>query len=286
MSRERLAAFDRFDSRMLTRRLNRVPDCLVDEYDLFSVGSDQVWNPLFIKGYEDWYFLKFARPEQRVAVAPSIGLSTLTDKQAAVITKGVEGFTSLSIREKRGAELIERLAGVKAEVLCDPTLTVSPEEWRLVSDASLVPESPYIFTYLLGGVGPSASAVLDFASGGGDIPVVHVTDREKPTEPPAGPAELIALIDHASHVVTDSFHAAVFSCLLETPLTIVNREGSVDMFSRLETLTSALGIEDKVYGGSSYDPMLAGRYDVVAEKIVSEHERFETYLNGVLGSRR
>lgn len=104
MTAPRLAAFDRFNSRMRIREFLRVPRGLADEYEWFSAGSDQIWNPRFIEGYEDWYFLKVARPEQRLALAPSIGLSCLDEAQACVVREGVEGFAALSVRERRGAE--------------------------------------------------------------------------------------------------------------------------------------------------------------------------------------
>ena len=139
-----------------------------------------------------------------------------------------------------------------------------------------------MFTYLLGGVGAEAADVLDKVTDHGRIPVIPLSDRQKPGEPDAGPAEFIDLIDHAEHVVTDSFHAAVFSSILQTPLTIVHREGGASMFSRLEQLSEMLGIEEKVYGSPTYDLARAGEYDGVPEAIEREREKFMTYLEGCL----
>lgn len=77
-------------------------------------------------------------------------------------------------------------------------------------------------------------------------PVISLTDRDDGSELPAGPAEFISLIKNATFVVTDSFHAAVFSSIFETPLSIVHRDG-VSMFSRLQTLAEKLGTENKIY---------------------------------------
>ena len=112
--------------------------------------------------------------------------------------------------------------------------------------------------------------------------MVPLSDRQKSGEPDAGPAEFIDLIDHASYVVTDSFHAAVFSSILHTPLTIVHREGGASMFSRLEQLSEMLGIEEKVYGSPAYDLAKAGDYEGVGEVIARERERFMGYLKGCL----
>lgn len=151
-----------------------------------------------------------------------------------------------------------------------------------MSDERCTPAGPYVFTYLLGGVGGEAFDVLDKTTNHGRIPVVSLSDRQKPGEPDAGPAEFIDLIDHATHVVTDSFHAAVFSSILHTPLTIVHREGGASMFSRLEQLSEMLGIKEKVYGSSAYDLTKAACYEGVDDAIAREREKFMSYLKGCL----
>jgi hypothetical protein len=284
MSPERLAAFDRFNGNITTRCLDSIEPDLRDEYALFSVGSDQVWNLAQITYNDDWYFLEFARPEQRVALAPSIGLDSLDAGQARRLARGVRGFDHPSVREQRGAELIKECSGIDAEVICDPTLMLAPEDWRSVSDGRLTPSEPYVFAYLLGGVSDDARKVLGCITEHGRLRVIPLSDREKPEEPPAGPAEFIDLVDHASHVVTDSFHAAVFSCLMETPLTIVRRGGDGGgMFSRLETLTKTLGIEEKVYGAEGFDLSVAGDYAGVSGRIQCERDHFLSYLRGKIG---
>ena len=284
MSDSRREAFARFDSRIRSRTVRRLGP-LAGEYDLFSVGSDQTWNPAQFAYNEDWYFLSFARPEQRIALAPSIGVESVTPKQARKIARGVCGFPKLSVRESRGAEIIRESSGKNSEVICDPTLVLAAEEWRSVADQRLTPSSPYVLAYLLGESGRDAKAALYCATCHGRIPVISLSDREKPDEPPAGPSEFISLVDGAAHVVTDSFHAAVFSCILQTPLTIVRREGGSSMFSRLQTLAETLGIASKVYGSPDFDPSRTGDFSGVPEAIGRERRRFTNYLESCLDSQ-
>ena len=285
MSEKRKSAFVRFGSRIQSRTVARLDSCLTSEYDLFSVGSDQVWNPSQYAYNEDWFFLRFANPGQRIALAPSLGVETVTRRQAYQIARGVRGFQMLSARESRGAEIIRECSGKDAEVICDPTLVLTSEEWRSVSDSRLTPGRHYVLTYLLGGFGPDSKEILDNVTHFGNVPVIPLSDRQKPGEPDAGPAEFISLIDNAAHVVTDSFHAAVFSCILQTPLTIVRRQGGSNMFSRLETLAQTLGIEHKVCGAPEFDFLRAADYEGVPEAIERERERFRGYLEGCLDSQ-
>lgn len=283
MSAERLAAFDCFNKSIPSREISGLNSILADEYALFSVGSDQVWNPDYITYNDDFYFLEFAHPEQRIALAPSIGLDSLNFWQARRLARGVMNFTHLSVRERRGAELIEECSGRDAEVICDPTLVLSVDEWREIADGHCTPNGAYVFTYLLGGVSDEVQAVLTQVTDNGCIPVVTLSDREKSEEPSAGPAEFVDLVSNAAHVVTDSFHASVFSAIMETPLTIVRRGATgAGIFSRLECLAQTLGIEDKIYTTGRFDISRMADYEGVADRIMTERAKFTAYLESCL----
>lgn len=283
MSSRRLRAFHNFSASIPEERISKsMLNELHEKFDFFSVGSDQVWNPDYCKYRDDWYYLKFALRKQRIALSPSIGVQSLNGAQRRRLKRGVEGFERLSVRESRGAELIKDASGRTAEVIADPTLVVAREKWRNVANDSLTPKHPYVFTYLLGGESDSTRKLLKKVTSGGDIPCVSLSDRQKPGELDAGPSEFISLIDRANHVVTDSFHAAVFASMLQTPLTIVRRVGNVGMFSRLEQLSRMLGIKHTVYGSSEYDYSRANDYEGVFEAIEREQKRFFDYLEACL----
>lgn len=279
----RLAAFDRFNEFIPIRCIEHVDHRLSNEYASFIVGSDQVWNPRFYAYNEDWFFLRFAERSQRIALAPSIGTNKLSLFQGGIVAHGVRGFSHLSVREEMGAKLIRKYAGVEATVICDPTLVVPAEEWLSIADDRLTPRKPYIFTYLLGD-GANSHSVISKVSEGGKLPVISLSDRDGSGEIPAGPAEFLSLISSATHVVTDSFHAALFSAVFHVPLTVVRRTGGSEMFSRIETLARQLGIEDKVYGTSSFDLSRAHIYDGVSNAISREREIFMRYFRGSINA--
>lgn len=279
----RLAAFDRFNDLIPIRFFDHIDRDLCDKYTYFIVGSDQVWNPRFFSCNEDWFFLRFAAKKQRIALSPSIGVDRLTPVQQLVISNGIKGFSRVSVREDKGAELIRRHAGVDASVICDPTLVISTDEWLKIMDNRLTPATPYVFTYILG----ESSApydVLAEVTKHEKIPIVSLTDRDGYGELPAGPAEFLSLIANASHVLTDSFHASLFSAMFQVPLTIVRRSGGSDMFSRIESLARKLGIEDKIYGSSSFDLGKASIYNEIPGAIAHEREVFMRYFRGSIGA--
>ena len=301
---ERQKAFARFRNNIPTRIFKRPKDVPITEYDYFSCGSDQIWNPSFISlrdreyaplriyhNYKDrinsslfleWYCLGFCPPDKRIALAPSIGLDFVDAAQERLIRLGVNHFNCLSVRECAGAEIIRKCSGRNPAVICDPTLILDNAAWRLAADDRLTPRAPYIFTYLLGNANIEANRVIEKVCVKDAFSVISLSDRAWHGEVHAGPAEFISLIDRAEHVVTDSFHAAVFASILQTPLTIVHRAGGASMFSRLEQLSHMLGIEHKIYGSPEFDLSKAGDYEGVPEAIERERARFMEYLEGCL----
>ena len=61
-----------------------------------------------------------------------------------------------------------------------------------------------------------------------------------------GPSEFLWLFDHADIILTDSFHACVFSFLFNKPFIVYDRNwDGGNMNSRLETLLSKFSLERK-----------------------------------------
>ncbi len=289
MSANRLAAFDRFNSRIALRMLKSLSEEVLDEYRFFSAGSDQVWRMGRGAYGEDWRFLQFSKPEQRIALAPSFGTDApLSSAQFRRLARYMDGYSHISVREEAGARFIKEASGRDAAVICDPTLVLSAQEWRSVADGRVVPNCDYVFAYLLGGVSEEAEKALDAASSQGKLPVIYLSDREREGEPAAGPAEFISLIEHASWIVTDSFHGSVFSAIFQRPLTIVHRGGNhttrSQMFGRLETLADKLGIEHTIYGSQTFDFSRSADYEGVSEAIEREKSKFMEYLEACLSA--
>jgi hypothetical protein len=276
LTTERRAAFERFQRLIKTLR-TPLRKIVAKDYACFVAGSDQIWNPNFI-AYGHPETLPFASEGKRVALAASIGISHIRDADKDWFAREIGRFDHISVREDRAAEIVRELTRREAEVVIDPTLAMEGDEWRTLADDRLTPAEPFVFAYLLGGTGKDASSALATASENG-ASVLTLSDRDKPGELPAGPAEFISLVDHATHVVTDSFHAAAFSVLLGTPLTIVRRQGDTSMFSRLESLARMLCLEDCIYGSPEYHAKLSGDRQQTYERLVEERVRFHNFLS-------
>ena len=119
-------------------------------YDLFVVGSDQVWNPYLRKKQRDFYFLQFVENEKRACIAPSFGIEEIPDEFQEMLKNYINTFPVLSSREKEGVSIIKKLVNRDAWHLIDPTMALSKKEWMTIAKVVELPGRPYILKAFLG----------------------------------------------------------------------------------------------------------------------------------------
>ena len=223
---------------------------LVNSFDFFVAGSDQVWNPLF-DFIGDREFLTFAKPEQRIAYAASIGLNQLPSQYHDVFLKRLDGFKAIAMRESSGTKIVQDLTDRNDIVtVLDPTMLLSREQWHSVARKSKYqPTRPYIFKYILGVDNPELDQEIEIKAKELKFAIFELHDFSKSDTRAIGPAEFISLIENSEMVFTDSFHGTVFSLLFHRLFFTVQRpyqEGFGEMSSRLETLLDMVEMRERL----------------------------------------
>ena len=221
--------------------------------DIYVCGSDQIWNPYFKGGLNDpGYFLAFApKNTKKIAYAPSFGCDDLPEKSKSNLFDLLDDFSAISVREKSGVDIVKRYANRDAKWVLDPTLLRTPEQWKkLARMPRNIPEK-YILCYRFAESEATRKAI-DETSARLGLPVISIPLSDVALQDPykfvfeAGPSEFIGLIQNATLVCTDSFHATVFSILLKTPVCVFLREsyiGGNSMNSRIYSLLEMLHLE-------------------------------------------
>lgn len=221
------------------------------EYDAYIVGSDQVWNPDW---YQMAYFLDFVpQRKKKFSYAASIGKKELTPEQREVFREKLADFAAVSVREQDAVELLENLSPVPVVQTLDPTLLLTREQWDEVCSERLIP-GKYIFTYFLGADENQRKVAAAFA-GKKKLPIVTLPFLEGSFRKcdvffgdkklyDISPADFISLIKHAEYVLTDSFHACVFSSIYQKEFFAFHRLGHAGMGGRLYSLTKLFHSED------------------------------------------
>ena len=217
-------------------------------YDLLMAGSDQVWSPVWLNPA---YFLDFT-DKPRVAYAPSLGVKELPSPAKVRRMAGlVKPFSAVSVREEEGAALMKRMTGSSPVVMPDPVMLRTREQWQALAKPADHPE-PYLLCYFIGDQERYWQDVRALSERMG-VPALVVPKTEGayasglPLAENVSPDGWLGLIDGAAHIITDSFHGAAFSCVLNRPFTLMRRYREDDpenKNSRVDQLLRMLGLTD------------------------------------------
>lgn len=277
MTDERRARFKAFASHISLETVTKSSDSSLSGFDVYFSGSDQVWNPHYIDSFRS-AFLPFAPKDRRMAISASFGIEDIPSKYVEMFRKSIGEFSRISVREDAGKRLVKQLIGREVPVLADPTLGVTRDEWLSLANDELVPHEPYVLAYVLGSNGEQTQLVVDATSSSYGAKVISLSDRDSSRQLPAGPSEFLGLINSADHVITDSFHCALFAALFKRPLTIMRRNEQSSSFSRLDTLVRKLGIEEAVFNGNIDSIGSRFAYENIDAAIERERHRLTAYV--------
>lgn len=239
LSREEYSSYSMLESEM--------------QYDAYVCGSDQIWNPTFYGKCNPAYYLKFV-PDgiPKISYAPSIGLSDIPAQYTEDFKNYLKRFDAVSVREANAVELVNKYAECEAKWVLDPTMLLNGEKWSEITTENTF-KNPYIFCYLFGKHDHYRSAIENIRKQTGyDVVIIPFSERDLARDYrqvyKAGPIEFISLIKNAEYVLTDSFHATVFSILFGKPFYTLlrNSDGEIEsMNSRIYSLLSMVGKEER-----------------------------------------
>lgn len=260
---------------------DQIPNDLSDGFEYFVTGSDQIWNPDF-RNASPIDFLEFAPKEKRVAFSPSFGISAIPVQYLTKYTTWLTEMHALSVREEAGAQIIKDLTGREAEVLVDPTLMLSRDEWlKIANEPKGKPKQKYLLTYFLGEIGDEKKSWIEKIAKESNLEVVNLLDTKNKDIYVVDPSEFIDLINTASLMCTDSFHGSIFSIIMETPFIIFDRieKGESKMSSRIDTLLRIMKLENRHFNRiSNKDDIFQADFTHTDEIILNERIKVSEYL--------
>lgn len=260
-------------------------DC--PSFDVFVIGSDQVWEPSGLDcGSGTVFYLEFVSSGRRVAYAPSFGVAEMPLEYHERIAALLNRFDVLSAREDSGCRIIQQLTGREAAHVVDPSLLLRASDYRQVAIAPSQGEPcvllyPMLSSDRLKVAARKASKCLK-------LPLVAVVPiYYNPQEYAfadrvvfdSGPAEFLGWLNMAAFVCTNSFHGLAFSLIYRKPfLTVPYHVPSFNL--RLESLLAKVGLlsrqlthgqelrpEDSLLGPVDYAPVEARLMGAIDESL-------------------
>lgn len=211
--------------------------------DVVVVGSDQVWNPNNLDP-SDYLMMRPCGARGAIAYAASFGVSSFAPEIAQTFKRGLANFAAIGVREREAQDLVRTL-GFAAEHVVDPVLLAGREIWSDVAGCGEASDG-HVFAYFL------AEDVLKV------LPqLAAFADRTKRTvelfvdwfvrKPPrgvggylknrrfwrqwsrrgivfrldAGPEEFVRSLRSSAAVVSNSYHALMFSAVFGKNVRVV-----------------------------------------------------------------
>ena len=235
--------------------VGKLLDLKENNFDAFVVGSDQVWRPMYYPTKIENAYLDFARDwnVKRMAYAASFGTSDweYTAGQTRRCRELLRKFDVVSVREESAVELCRKFLGVNASHVLDPTMLLDVQDYvDLVKRADVPKSKGTLLCYILDETELITDLISRLADETGLIPFrgnSRVDDWSAPlAERIQPPVEqwLRGFMD-AELVVTDSFHACVFSILFHKPFVVVGNKGRG--LTRVKSLLKMFGLEKALY---------------------------------------
>lgn len=220
-------------------------------FDSVIVGSDQVWNPICTNGDAAFLLKDLKKDTAKLAYAASTGKKENIDlfekKYKVPYAELLSEFKWISCRESDAAEYIGKIISKKCDDVLDPVLLNDADFWESFCEKN---EEKYIFVYNLGNFDMLFKTVKKLKKAT-NLKVKIINKDIKGDFKTLGyencssvsPQEFVSLIKNSSYVVTDSFHATVFSILFHRDFFTIGNQNKNNTNSRLLTLLSEIGLE-------------------------------------------
>ena len=265
---------------------------LAGDYDIFVVGSDQVWRPLFAMNLGQ-FFLNFldVAETRRISYSASFGVDhdEYSDEERAMARSLMPMFNAVSVREESGIKLCREIFGIDAICTLDPTMLLTSEDYDNLSDKAPL-SSGKLMTYILDESQRTDEIIDNVAKEFGLTPFrVNSKVEQGDNEPKLSnrqqpPVEnWLRGFRDAEYVITDSFHACVFSIIYNKPFLCIGN-GFRGM-ARFNSLLGQFGLMDRLVSIDS-DHIPSSNIDWMKVNAILEEKRRKSvgFLRQALGN--
>ena len=227
------------------------------DYDIYVVGSDQVWNPNMIKG-DSTFLLDFVPKEKKkISFSSSFAVDSIPEQYQSLYKRNLSEFSSLSVRESNGIKIIKDIIHRNGIQTLDPTLLLDTNDYEsLVSQSNLKIREPYILVYMLKYAFdpyPYATKVITEAYNQTGLKIVCIDFSHsqkiripdfKHLNDAISPQDFINLFKNSEMVITNSFHGSAFAINYNKSLYAITSPDKSD--DRVSNLLMSVGLRTRI----------------------------------------
>lgn len=277
--------FDNFiKNHLTTSHQVKGTDQIPKYYDAIFFGSDQIWSPEHCEGLDKVYYGQFHKGKTKFyTYAASIGRKEMITGQIAErFEQYIQTFDRISVRESQVQIFLNNEFNIGAEVVCDPTILLPPKDYLSLVKKTMDEKYVLLFNFVGGQDAISFAKHISKQLGVMTIEVKAVTNpfhKNSETRNNLSPEEFLGFIQNARCVVTDSFHATVFSAILHKDFYTLTRHNNND---RTQSFLNTIGLSDRMMDKRtkiSFEPI---NYNGIDEKLDNYRKQSMAFLNECL----
>ena len=245
-------------------------------------GSDEIWNfKNAYHGYNSFYFGN-DNDYPKISYAASIGKSSFDDLDKNIqneISINLKKFKNISVRDINTYNFIEKLTGIKPDLVLDPTLIHTPHILNQKKFIKFKIDEKYLVVYGTVFNQKQKQIINDFAQKKNlkIISVGYFNLWIKKNYLGLNPTNFIDIIKNSSYVFTSMFHGVMFSLKFSKQFYL-----SIDPIrkNKLETLINILSLNNRIFQDHIKDGEI--NYDNISAKlnqmIASSQQTLINYL--------
>lgn len=280
----------------LTKKIYTTSESLKEEtfkFDAYISGSDQIWNPSAFD-HDESYFLGFVKSGLKIAYAPSMGpfpRNQASNCYKDTLIQHLPSYSHISVREEQSSKCIEELTGIRANVTLDPTLLLESEEWNKLAGHQPLIKGEYIFLYTPWGEYDIYSKAVEIAEKLGLKLVISMPHyiRELAYKSniiykiDTGPEEFLNLLKFSKFVISGSFHAVVFSIIMQKPFYAIggNDDSRIMNLLKLADMEDLADIQPSENSIRAFEP----HFKAAIDNIQRERDHSLAFLRNALGDQ-
>ena len=224
---------------------NNIPS----KYDVYIMGSDQIWNPCITLAFDDVYFGNFIfskNDKKYIAYAASLGISSLNEDAKKYFQSALNNFNGIGVRESSMVKILQPLTNKKIEIVLDPTLLVNPKIWDNITKTPII-KGKYVLIYQVKG-DENTKRIAELIAKEIGANVIELTAIisarfNKNKLQYESPENFLGFIKNASFIVTTSFHGTAFSIIFNRPFYSISLGGND---TRVLSILKNVGLENRL----------------------------------------
>lgn len=194
------------------------------------IGSDTLWNfssDYFANKSQIYTGKKFA--DKTVLTYAVSAANTTEDKFTNVVNKdgGLEHIKRILVRDIHTQKLVAKVTDKTADLVCDPTLLLAPQDYDMLYKEPHVRES-YLLLYYFGVIDNLYKSEIIRYAQKYHLKIVSLLEVRSWADycTHSSPSNMISYFKNADCIVTNTFHGSAFSLIFGKPFAVLSRNNN------------------------------------------------------------